>query len=114
MNFIYLLQTEHFIDMEIFWAIRHRLLFVREEDFPTSKLGELGEPSLLLLCWRGCNVILSRILPISPPPLSNYCTVPNVNLWPPIETAFYSNTLTTYFLQEREGELLIFPLSPRD
>ena len=38
MNFIYSLHKEHFIDMEIFLAIRDKVMFMREEDFPTCKL----------------------------------------------------------------------------
>ena len=45
MNFTYSLHIEHFIDMEIFLAIRHEVRFLREEDFPTCKLGKLGEPT---------------------------------------------------------------------
>ena len=45
MNFIYSLHIEHFIDMEIFLAIRHEVMFMREEDFPTCNLGKLGQPA---------------------------------------------------------------------
>ena len=45
MNFICSLHIEHFIDMEIFLAIRHEVMFMREEDFPTCKLGKLGDPT---------------------------------------------------------------------
>ena len=44
MNFICSLHIGHFIDMEIFLAIRHEVMFIREEDFPTCKLGKLREP----------------------------------------------------------------------
>ena len=59
-----------------FSAIRHEVMFTREEDFPTGKgrgrkvisVGDGG-----LLSGRGCNVTLSHILPIfqlpPPPPL---------------------------------------------
>ena len=36
---------EHFIDMEIFLAIRNEVIFMRDEDFPTCKLSKLGEPT---------------------------------------------------------------------
>ena len=42
MNFIYSLHISDLIDMEIFLAIRHQVMFMREEDFPTCKLGNLG------------------------------------------------------------------------
>ena len=41
MNFIYSLYTEHLIEMAIFLAIRHEIMFMRDEDFPTCKLGKL-------------------------------------------------------------------------
>ena len=31
--------------MEIFLAIRHKVIFTFEEDFPTRKFGKLGEPT---------------------------------------------------------------------
>ena len=40
MNFVYSLHIEHFIDMEIFLAIQHKVMFMRDEDLPTSKLGD--------------------------------------------------------------------------
>ena len=45
MNFIYSLHIEHFIDMEIFLAIRHEVMFMRDEHFPTCKLSKLGDPT---------------------------------------------------------------------
>ena len=45
MNFIYSLRIEHFIDMEISLALRHEVMFMRDEDFPTYKLSKLGEPT---------------------------------------------------------------------
>ena len=44
MNFIYSLHIEHFIGMEIFLAIRHVVMFMRDEDVPTCKLSKLGDP----------------------------------------------------------------------
>ena len=34
-NFIFSLHIKHVIEMEIFLAIRHEVMFMREEDFPT-------------------------------------------------------------------------------
>ena len=31
--------------MQLFLAIRHKVIFMSEEDFPTCKLGKLGEPT---------------------------------------------------------------------
>ena len=45
MNFIYALHIERFINMEIFLVIRHEVMFMRDEDFPTCKLSKLGEPT---------------------------------------------------------------------
>ena len=45
MNFIYSIQIEYFIDMEKFLAIRYEVVFMREEDFPTCKLGKLQDPT---------------------------------------------------------------------
>ena len=42
MNFIYSLHIKHFIEMEIFIAMRHEVMFnLREKDFPTWKLDKL-------------------------------------------------------------------------
>ena len=45
MNFIYSLHIEHFIDMELFLAIPHEAMFMRDKDFPTCKLSKLGDPT---------------------------------------------------------------------
>ena len=45
MNFIYSLHIKHFIGMEIFLAIRHEVMFRRDEDFPKCKLSNLEEPN---------------------------------------------------------------------
>ena len=45
MNFVYSLQIEHFIDMEIFLAIRHDVMFMRDEDFSTCKFNKSGDPT---------------------------------------------------------------------
>ena len=45
MNFIYSLHIEHFIDIEILLAIRHEVMFMRDEDFPTCKSSKLGDPT---------------------------------------------------------------------
>ena len=45
MNFTYSLHIEHLIDMEIFLAIRHEVMFMRDEDFPICKLSNLEDPT---------------------------------------------------------------------
>ena len=45
MNFIYSPYIQHFIDMEIFLAIRHGVMFMSDEDFPTCKLSKLEDPT---------------------------------------------------------------------
>ena len=45
MNLIYSLHIERFIDTEIPLAIRHEVMFMREEYFPTCELGKLGDPT---------------------------------------------------------------------
>ena len=45
MNFISSLHIEHFIDVEIFLAIGHEVMFMRDEDFPAWKLSKLGDPT---------------------------------------------------------------------
>ena len=45
MDFKYSLHIEHFIDIEIFFAIRHEVTFLREENVPTCKIGKLGDPT---------------------------------------------------------------------
>ena len=42
MNFIYSLHIEQFIEMEIFLAIRHEIMFMRDKDFPRCTLSKLG------------------------------------------------------------------------
>ena len=45
MNFIYSLHIEHFINMEIFLATKHKVMFMHDEDFPTCKLSKFEEPT---------------------------------------------------------------------
>ena len=45
MNSIYSLHIEHLIDVKIFLPIRHEVMFMRKEDFPTCKLSKLGDPA---------------------------------------------------------------------
>ena len=37
------LHIKHFIDVEIFLAIRQEVMFMRDEDLPTCKLSRLGD-----------------------------------------------------------------------
>ena len=45
MNFIYSLYVEHFIDIKIFLAIRHEVMFMCDKDFLACKLSKLGDPT---------------------------------------------------------------------